>query len=139
MKQDSVISSTANPTVKWLRGLGLRKNRDDEGLFVIEGLRDVAEAHKSGFELHTLVTARDGEYDLTAPRHLRVTPDIMSRIVNRDNAQPVMAVLHQRWAQADVCGRGLWLVLEDIRDPGNLGTIIRTADAVSAAGVLLVG
>lgn len=139
MKQDSVITSSANPTVKWLRGLSLRKNREEEGVFIIEGARDAAAAVAAGFDLHTLVMIEGTESPLKAARTIIVSPDIMSRIANRDNAQPLLAVLHQHWAQPAQCGQGLWLALEDIRDPGNLGTIIRTADAVSVDGIVLIG
>lgn len=139
MKQDAIITSAANPTVKWLRSLSLRKNREEEGVFIIEGERDVTAAMAAGFVLHTLITIPAAAPDMTAPHRVVVSPDIMSRIVNRDNAQAVMAVFQQRWAAGEACHQGLWLGLEDIRDPGNLGTIIRTADAVSAAGIVLIG
>lgn len=139
MKHEPLISSTANPTVKWLRGLALKKNREDEGLFIIEGLRDVASAVAAGWRVHTLVSAGGATAAIDAPRHVQVTAELMSRIVNRDNAQDVIAVMHQHWADAQDAGRGFWLALEDIRDPGNLGTIIRTADAVSCAGIALIG
>lgn len=140
MKPDAPITSTANPTVKWLKSLALKKHRDEEGLFVIEGLRDAAAAAGAGWDLHMLVATADvRNTGLSAERHLTVTPDLMSRIVNRDNAQPVLGVFRQRWAAPEALGRGLWLGLEDIRDPGNLGTILRTADAVSAAGIVLIG
>ncbi len=139
MKHDAVISSAANPTVKWLRGLALKKNREDEGLFIIEGQRDVEAAVAAGWRLHTLVTTGDVPATLKADKIVQVTRDLMSRIVNRDNAQPVLAVMHQQWAEPSALARGLWLGLEDIRDPGNLGTIIRTADAVSCTGIVLIG
>jgi TrmH family RNA methyltransferase len=142
MKQESVITSSANPTVKWLRSLALRKNREEEGLFIIEGARDAAAAEAAGFTLHTLVETQ-GNASYKSPhgghRHILVTAEIMSRIANRDNAQPVMGIFHQRWSAPADCAEGFWLGLEDIRDPGNLGTIIRTCDAVSAKGVILIG
>lgn len=139
MKHETLISSAANPTVKWLRGLALKKNREDEGLFIIEGQRDVEAAVAAGWHVHTVVSSQCNFDAIPAPRRVQVTPDIMSRIVNRDNAQDVIAVMEQHWAKPADAARGLWLVLEDIRDPGNLGTIIRTADAVSCAGIILVG
>lgn len=139
MKHEPLISSAANPTVKWLRGLALKKNREDEGLFIIEGQRDVQAAVAAGWRVHTMVTAGGAATAIDAPRHVHVTAELMSRIVNRDNAQNVIAVMHQHWADPQDAGRGFWLALEDIRDPGNLGTIIRTADAVSCAGIALIG
>lgn len=139
MKHEPLISSAANPTVKWLRGLALKKNREEEGLFIIEGQRDVEAAVAAGWQVHTLVVVGDTATTIKADKSLHVTADIMSRIVNRDNAQPVIAVMRQQWAEPAAISQGLWLGLEDIRDPGNLGTIIRTADAVSCAGIILIG
>lgn len=139
MKHDTLISSAANPTVKWLRGLALKKNREEEGLFIIEGQRDVEAAIEAGWRVHTVVATGDVPAGIDADKTLHVTPELMSRIVNRDNAQPVIAVMRQAWADPSSLSHGLWLGLEDIRDPGNLGTIIRTADAVSCAGIVLIG
>ncbi len=138
MKHEALISSPANPTVKWLRGLALKKNREEEGLFIIEGQRDVQAAVDAGWQVHTLV-ATHVLPAIKAERGVQVSADLMSRIVNRDNAQDVIAVIKQRWAEPATANQGLWLGLEDIRDPGNLGTIIRTADAVSCAGIALIG
>ncbi len=140
MKHTPQITSSANPAVKWLRGLALKKNREEEGLFIIEGLRDVEAALSAGWQVHTIVACdMAGVAGIEAEHALCVTPDLMSRIVNRDNAQPVLAVMYQRWSDEDALSHGFWLGLEDIRDPGNLGTIIRTADAVSVAGIVLIG
>lgn len=139
MKHEPLISSAANPAVKWLRGLALKKNREEDGVFIIEGQRDISEAVKAGWQVHTLVSAGGPVTGVAAERCVQVTPELMSRIVNRDNAQAVMAVMHQRWGRQEDVAQGIWLGLEDIRDPGNLGTIIRTADAVSCAGVVLIG
>lgn len=138
MKQpDVVITSAANSAVKWLKSLAVKKYRDAEALFVIEGARDVAAALDAGWRLHTLVFTPSANELPEAQNRLAVSADLMSRITGRDNAQPVMGVFHQQWAAT--VGTGLWLGLENIRDPGNLGTILRTCDAVSAAGVLLIG
>lgn len=139
MKHEPLISSAANPVVKWLRGLAQKKNREEEGLFIIEGLRDIEAAVAAGWSVHTLISAADRVPQINVDKVLRVTPDLMSRIVNRDNAQSVIAVMQQRWAEPSAAAQGFWLGLEDIRDPGNLGTIIRTADAVSCAGIALIG
>ena len=67
---------------------------------------------------------------------------MLSQITRRDNAQNVIGVYHQRpreLSQLDIGNSSLWVALEQVRDPGNLGTILRTADAVGAGGVILVG
>jgi TrmH family RNA methyltransferase len=64
---------------------------------------------------------------------------VMESLTKRDNAQAVVAVLKQRWADLADVKTGLWVALEEIRDPGNLGTITRTCDAVAAEGIVLIG
>ena len=143
------ITSLSNPEIKNVRALAMRKYREEQGLFVTEGLRHALEAVEAGWEFKTLVveeSAKDKELvrkliDLCQRQEclcLQVTPSIIESLAKRDNAQAVMAVLKQRWAMlADVTG-GMWIALEEIRDPGNLGTIMRTADAVGANGIILI-
>lgn len=140
MKQaDTVITSAANPAVKWLKSLAMKKYRDEENIFVIEGARDTAAALDAGWHLHTLVHTPDAADVPAADRRLVLSHDLMCRVAGRDNAQAVMGVFRQNWAAPESVGKGLWLGLENIRDPGNLGTILRTCDAVAAAGILLIG
>ena len=74
---------------------------------------------------------------------LEVTEPIIAKLAARDNPQNVMAVFEQRWADLPSAvsepADATWLALEEVRDPGNLGTIIRTADAVGARGIILIG
>lgn len=143
------ITSLANPEIKNIRALAMRKYREEEGLFVTEGLRHALEAAEAGWEFKTLVIEESSK-DKELVRKLiglcqrqkclclEVTPAIMESITKRDNAQAVMAVLKQRWASLADVTDGMWIALEEIRDPGNLGTIMRTADAVGARGIILI-
>ena len=71
---------------------------------------------------------------------LEVSAQVLEKITRRDNPQSVVGVFKQRFAPAPAIGRdGIWVALDRVRDPGNLGTIIRTADAAGLAGVALVG
>ena len=74
---------------------------------------------------------------------LEVSRDVLEKLASKDNAQTMMGVFEQRWANAPkpatVHREETWLVLEEIRDPGNLGTIIRTAEATGLSGVILAG
>ncbi len=147
------ITSLANPIVKEIRGLALAKNRRESGLFLAEGLKLVADAIEAGWTIRTLVhasaaagqplvrrvaattTARGGSV-------LSVSEAVLEKISRRDNPQTVLGVFEQRLTAADAirpAGDDLWIALEAVRDPGNLGTIVRTADAVGASGVILVG
>ena len=147
-----VVTSLANPTVKDIRALGMRKVREEAGLFVAEGLKLVADAIEGGWPIRILVH-RSGEdrpalaRAVAATRRaggevLEVTGDILEKLSRRDNPQTVIGVFAQRLERlGDVrIGEGeIWVGLDRVRDPGNLGTIIRTADAVGAAGIVLIG
>lgn len=147
------ITSLANPVVKEIRGLALAKNRKESRLFVAEGLKLVADAIEAGWRCRTLVHAARVANEALVERLstvarargadiVSVSEAVLEKIARRENPQAVLGVFEQRLVRAgdirpretDVC-----VVLEAVRDPGNLGTIVRTADAVGAAGVILVG
>ncbi len=147
------ITSLANPRIKDIRALALAKNRRDSGLFLGEGLKLVTDALEKGWPVRTLIhaaevaaqpmvqkaaaTARARGGDI-----LVVSPAVLGKITRRDNPQMVVGVFEQRLvapAAITPAPDALWVALEAVRDPGNLGTIIRTVDAVGAAGVILVG
>lgn len=147
------VTSLANPIVKDIRGLALAKNRKASGLFIAEGLKLVADAVEAGWRVATLVHAGTVANQplvarLSATTHaaggtvLSVTSAVLAKISRRDNPQTVIGVFEQKLTPADAIrpqAGEVWIALESIRDPGNLGTIIRTADAAGAAGVMLVG
>jgi TrmH family RNA methyltransferase len=144
------ITSLSNPDIKRIRSLALRKYREETGLFIAEGLRHAIEAAEAGWEFDTLVVEDSAQgkalvKDLVAKVQrqeallLDVSQGVMESITRRDNAQAVVAVLKQRWAELKDVKTGVWVGLEEIRDPGNLGTILRTCDAVAAEGVILIG
>lgn len=147
------VSSLSNPAVKRLAGLHLKKNREASGLFLVEGLRAVIEGVELGFHLDELVFV-ERLRDLppgrrlarliagTGARALEVTPEVMIKIARRDNPQTVIGAFHRRDHGLDAvtpAPGALWVVLEGIKDPGNLGTVLRTLDAVGGDGVILVG
>lgn len=148
MEQEQAITSPANPTVKMLKSLAQKKYRDEEGLFLVEGLRHVREAAAEKWHPAILCVAPDAQAaaqtDIAACRQnggrvILMSMDILSRITGRDNPQPVLAAFRPRWSGLEALEQGLWVVLEEVRDPGNLGTIMRTADAAGARGIALVG
>jgi TrmH family RNA methyltransferase len=147
------VTSLANPTIKDIRGLALSKNRKESGLFVAEGLRLVADALERDWPIRFLVHAinvasQPGVSRVAAQAHARgaevlsVSEAVLGKIARRDNPQMVIGVFEQKLAPIDLVraeNKTLWVALEGIKDPGNLGTIIRTSDAVGAAGVMLIG
>jgi len=147
MSEIRKITSRSNEEIKKIRSLAQRKYREESGLFITEGLRHALEAAEAGWEFQSLVI-EDGSkgHDLVKKLLkqadclvLEVPSAIMESITKRDNAQNVVAVLKQQWTDLASVKDGLWITLEEIRDPGNLGTIMRTADCVGARGIVLIG
>lgn len=149
------ITSLTNDRVKAIRALEMRKERKETGLFVAEGASILVTARDAGFAPETLVHlvgAADSGIakgllawaDRTRAEVLEVSEAVLGKLAAKDNPQTMLGVFRQRWADLPAIGRPqpadrCWVVLEEVRDPGNLGTIVRTADAVGAAGVILVG
>lgn len=147
------IVSAANPLIKTLKSLHTKKGRAETGLFLAEGARLASEAAALGAWPEVLLAseaARDRPavrrlLDEASERGVRVvetTQTLLEAITKRDNAQTVVGAWRQalwRLAELDPSRASLWVALEGVRDPGNLGTIVRTADAVGAGGVILVG
>ena len=131
------ISSLQNPAIKLIRSLANKKYRDEARLFVAEGEKVLHRAYSLGWAPETLVST-----GAVSPwgdaRLLEVTSEVMASLSAQNNSLPMLGVFRQKW-QENVEPAGLWLALEEMRDPGNLGTIIRTADAVGAIGVILAG
>ncbi len=148
------ITSHSNPIVKEIKGLvALRKHRSQSGLFVAEGLKLATDALEAGWGVRYLALgpeARDNPVAQTAAATakargaliLEVSSAVMAAMTRKDNPQMVVGVYEQNLLSAkdiDPAGATLWVALDRVRDPGNLGTIIRTVDAVGGAGVMLVG
>jgi TrmH family RNA methyltransferase len=147
------ITSLANPTVKAVRGLHLRKERDETGLFVAEGLKNVAEGVELGHAPNILLYGPEAashpllKKAIEATRAakgevIEVTEAILAKVSRRDNPQAVVGVFRQAFRtldQIEPAAARCWVALHRVRDPGNLGTIVRTADAAGCGGVILVG
>ena len=131
------VMSPQNPAIKLIRSLSEKKFRQETGLFVAEGWEMLERARKMGWTPEHLVSMEPiSAWGETLP--ILVTEKIMEGLSGQNNPQSVVATFGQRYV-GEVTPNGVWVALEDMRDPGNLGTIIRTADAVAASGVILVG
>ena len=147
------VTSLANPIVKDIRALAVKKYRDQTGTFMAEGLKLVIEALDLGWEIRTLVISKSQKANAAVGKVaartvasgglvLEVSEKVLTGITRRDNPQAVLAVFEQRFtpiSDVRLAAGEVWVALDRVRDPGNLGTIIRTVDAVGAAGVILVG
>jgi TrmH family RNA methyltransferase len=149
-RQDPQITSSRNPKVKYLRSLHLRKHRQREGRFLIEGIRVVEEALSCGAPVETLVYAPDllvserakGLVERVEPsRQIVLSGDVFRTLSDREAPQGVAAIVRiEERSLTDIpLGNDmLVLVAYQLQDPGNLGSIIRTADAAGATGVVVV-
>ncbi len=147
------ITSLTNARVKAVRALEMRKTRRESGQFVAEGASLLMAARDAGHHPKTLLfLASDDTPRATAAyidwaidigvECLTVNQAILAKLTGKDNPQSVIGVFRQQWTTlpgaADVGDDDVWLVLEEVRDPGNLGTIIRTCDAAGIKGIVLV-
>jgi TrmH family RNA methyltransferase len=148
MVQDVV--SAANPTLKLLRSLHAKKHRQDSGLFLAEGARSAIEAAAHGFWPEILACTQ-AALERPAVRELldgagargakivRTSEALLAQVTRRDNTQTLIGAYRQRWCDLEALAPARrFVALESIRDPGNLGTILRTADAAGAGGVVLL-
>ena len=147
------ITSLANPIVKDIKALALKKFRDEQHAFMAEGLKLVIDALEGGWTIRTLIYSKAGRGNASVEKIasrtvalgglvLEVSEKVLGAITRRDNPQMVVGVFEQKLAKlADIRleAGDVWVALDRVRDPGNLGTIIRTVDAVGARGVILVG
>ena len=146
------ITSFSNETVKRLRSLRDKKARRSEGLFLAEGLRIVTEARDEGqlpeilafsgaSGLHPLAAEIVAATEAAGGDVIETTPDILTKMSGKDNPQMLLGAFRQPGTALSGIDRSrsdLWLVAQALRDPGNIGTILRTADAVGAGGLILV-
>lgn len=102
--------------IKYIKSLKEKKFRDETGLFVVEGEKMVAEAQASSFKVRQIIRVEE-EGEKT-----------MSRISGLTTPPGVLAVVEQKKSQSAELSSGLCLALDSVRDPGNMGTIIRIAD-----------
>jgi TrmH family RNA methyltransferase len=146
------VTSLTNPTVKAVRALHLRKERDETGLFVAEGLKAVIEGIETGHAPRILMHAEAATHPLLKTavaatlggngEVIEVTEAILAKVSRRDNPQAVVGVFEQVFqplSAVEPQAAKVWVALHRVRDPGNLGAIVRTADAAGCGGVVLVG
>lgn len=147
-----MITSAGNERIKWIRRLQDRKGREESGCFYLEGLRIVGEALDAGAQVEMLITAGEllrSEYGqkllekfrLQGGQVLEVSREVFERLAQKEGPQGIAAVVRQRWTQLDdarIAPGKVWVALDSVADPGNLGTILRTCDAVGGQGVILL-
>ncbi|WP_066551951.1 TrmH family RNA methyltransferase [Croceicoccus bisphenolivorans] len=146
------ITGLSNPTVKSLRALRDKKHRRRERRFLAEGLRLLTDARETGHlpamlamaegrERHPLLDALIADVEAADGDVVELSEAALAKITGKDNPQAVCGVFEEfdtALSGIDRKSAPLFLVAQAMRDPGNLGTMLRTADAVGAGGVILI-
>jgi TrmH family RNA methyltransferase len=146
------ITGFSNPLIKQVRGLREKKLRKRAGQFLAEGLRIMTEAREAGYlpeivfrvsgrDLHPLEATLEADVLAAGGDVIEVPADIMSKLSGKDNAQAIVGVYPDHGTALTDIDRNsapIWLVAQAMRDPGNLGTMLRTGDAVGAGGLILI-
>ncbi|MGC5326333.1 TrmH family RNA methyltransferase [Brevibacillus sp. SYSU BS000544] len=149
------ITSLQNPLVKRLHQLHQKKERDASGTYLIEGIHLVEEALRTSQDVVTLLFDQEQMADKTIinllsnvqadTKLIATTPQVIEKLSDTKSPQGVIAEVHkqflqwQKWWSTTKERDFLLLVLDEIQDPGNLGTMLRTADAAGVDGVILCG
>jgi TrmH family RNA methyltransferase len=152
--QTRAVTSLQNDRIKFIRSLEMRKARRETSQFVAEGASVLISARDASWKPETLVflaghadtgVARDLLFwaERAGAECLEVSKTVLAKVAAKDNPQTLLGVFTQRWAEeptpSSVASDAVWVALEGVRDPGNLGTIIRTVEAAGAEGVMLIG
>ncbi|MEM9222848.1 MAG: RNA methyltransferase, partial [Pseudomonadota bacterium] len=144
------VTSTANPLVKAARSLHQTKARRESNLFVAEGQKLIIDALDVAWPpemIFAIEPNRDNDAGAQVAARVRAAGGdviwtngaVMEKLARRDNPQTMIGVFDQRLAPLSTMASGTLVALEAPRDPGNIGTVVRTADAAGASGVVLVG
>jgi TrmH family RNA methyltransferase len=144
------VTSPHNSLVKLAKSLDRKKARSESGLFLAEGARHIAEGLALNWTLEAMLfstaaesraAVRDlaAQADAAGAHVVRVSDRVLEAVAKRDNAQSVIGLFKQRLVSLDdLVAAPFIIALERIKDPGNLGTILRTLDSVGGGGVILL-
>ena len=142
-----MITSLSNPLVKQARALRQKKARDESGLFLVEGIHHVGQALEADWEVESILYApdlltSDFALDLISSQTSNPQPvsaHVMESLAGKENPQGIMAIVHQRKTRLEnLHAIRFGAALVTPQDPGNVGTILRTLDAVGADALFLL-
>ena len=146
--QKPLITSLTNPLVKQVRALRQKKARNESGVFLVEGIHHVGEVIEAGWDVQSVLYASDVltsafAHDLIhslsfAPQ--QVTQQVMESLADKENPQGILAVVHQKRTKITDTPQSIKraVALVSPQDPGNVGTILRTLDAVGVDGLFIL-
>jgi RNA methyltransferase, TrmH family len=153
--QKPLITSLSNPLVKQARALHQKKTRLESGLFLVEGIHHVGEAVEAGWEVESILYAPEllisnfarNLISRLGTKPQPVSTQVMESLAGKENPQGILALVHQKTLQLDAfsiqASAGAQKItrsaaLVSPQDPGNVGTILRTLDAVGADALFLL-
>lgn len=147
MQNMEKIESVQNSRVKEWTKLHTKKGREKTGSFLVEGEHLVEEAIRCGADIEAVLFAENYPIPPTIQRYIQASPSscfivsdaVVKKLAETEAPQGVLAVIENRPVKLDqlLVDQGLILLLDGIQDPGNLGTMIRTADAAGVDGIIL--
>ena len=146
------ITSTANEEIKFIRKLQIKKFRDESGLFLTEGIRPVLEAAEQKAAIQRIIYCPTILKSTVAKSFIERNQDdeilfievdekVFQSIASKEGPQGIAAVVSQKWFYLDEILKekiGIWVGLDSVQDPGNLGSILRTLDAIGGKGLILL-
>jgi len=145
------ISSPSNPAIKFMRSLRLKKEREAAGQFFVEGIRLVGEAVRTGQAIRNVIVSPEIldsgfamelllEIEKTGIEVLSVPKAVFETLSLKEGPQGIAAVVEEKWHSLEeiIIHKGLWVALDAVQDPGNLGSILRSLDAAGGKGVVLL-
>lgn len=138
-----IITTTKNKSYKYIKSLALKKNRTAENVFTVEGIKSVHDAALSGKSIRMIAVSEDfyNNESFDYPENARlvvVQNELFAGLCDTKTPQGILAVVEMfDTSDMAVDQKKLYVYCDNIQDPGNLGTIIRTADAAGLGGVLL--
>ena len=138
------ILSSKNPLVKEIKKLHKKKERDEKKQYVIEGFHLIEEAKNSGAIIEWILFNQRGQAEWAnwletcdPEKLIFVSDEVLNSLSDLPTPQGILAVINKNEADHLAEFRGGWLLLDNVQDPGNVGTMIRTADAAGLAGVII--
>lgn len=145
------ITSPQNPRVKAAVRLREKKDRKKAGVFIVEGAREIARAVARDFQLKELFLCSEElspeaknllpQLQLSDDKQLEVTPPVFAKLAMREDKDGLFAIFaEKRHTLAEISDKKnpLFIVLETVEKPGNLGAILRTADGAGVTGVIVL-
>ena len=139
------IESKDNNLFKFVKKLKERKFRDKEGLFILEGLRLIEEAIKANMDIENIIISKEYEdkfnqrlleNNISSNKIIILSDNLFMQLASTENPQGIIAVIKKNNKEKDLNGE-FFLICDKVQDPGNLGTIIRTAQAAGVNGIIL--